>query len=68
MARYLTKIELKYGILVILVSIAAWEISKLRYYTTFAVEVRVVLITMADMQLLVGLASNMRLKAYIVNL
>ena len=38
-ARYLTKMELKYGTLTTLVSVAAWAIRKLHHYTTFSREV-----------------------------
>ena len=68
MARYLTKIELKYGILTTLVSVTACEIRKLCFYTMFAMEVHVVLSTMVGIQVVVDLESNMRLRAHIVDL
>ena len=48
LARYLTKIELKYSILTILVSVTAWVIRKQCYYTIFAVEVCIILPTIVD--------------------
>ena len=47
-ARYLMKMELKYGTLTTLVSISAWAIRKLRHYTTFAREVHIILPTTVD--------------------
>ena len=42
LARYLTRIELKYGTLSTLISIVAWGFRKLCQCSTYAVEARVV--------------------------
>ena len=47
-ARYLTKMELKYSTLYTLVSVTAWEIRKVHHYTMFAREVRIILPTAVD--------------------
>ena len=47
-ARYLTKMELKYGTLTTLVSVAAWAIRQLHRYTIFAKEVHIILPTTVD--------------------
>ena len=57
-ARYLTKTQLKYGMLTTQISVSAWEVWKLLYYTTFAVEVRVILLIAENVYVLVGLESN----------
>ena len=41
-ARNLTKIELKYGTMMILANIVAWEVRKIRCYTTLIAEFRAV--------------------------
>ena len=47
-ARYLTKMELKYGTITTLVSVAVWAIRKLHRYTTFSREFCVILLTAVD--------------------
>ena len=47
-AKYLTKMELKYGTLMTLVSIATWAIKKLHCYTIFVREVHVILASSVD--------------------
>ena len=67
-ARYLTNIELDYGMIAAVASIAAWEIRKLHCYTIFSMEVHIILPTTADVQLVVDIESNGRLRAYIIDL
>ena len=40
-ARYLTRNELKFGMLTTLVRVVAWSVSRMHWYIIFAVEVRI---------------------------
>ena len=67
-ARHLTRTEQKMGFLSALVSVVAWDVHRVRRYTTFAREVRVVLPTAEDVVVVVGRETNMRLRACVVDL
>ena len=68
LARFLTKIELKYSIFTTLVSVTAWAIKKLHHYTIFTMEVCIVLPTTANIPVVVDLESNIKCRANIFKL
>ena len=62
-SRHLSKTELKYGVLTRLVVVVAWAVKRLRRYTTFAADIKVVLPTSKAAVVVVDPAAHMKLRA-----
>ena len=62
-SRYLTRLERRLGVLTRLVAVTAWAVRKLRRYTTFAQEVRVILPTAEDTVVVGDVEAHLRLRA-----
>lgn len=62
-SRHLSKTELKYGVLTRLVVVVAWAVKRLRRYTTFAADIKVVLPTSEAAVVVVDPAAHMKLRA-----
>lgn len=60
-SRYLTKTEERAGPLARLVSVVSWAVKRLRRYTTFAVEVSVVVPSAAEAATIVDSSANLKL-------
>ena len=67
-SRYLTATEGKLGELTCLASIVSWAVRRMRRYTTFASNTRVVLPSAADCAAVLDVECNLRLRGAIVDL